>query len=119
MRRVYVFGNEYLKEDALALKVADHLEGVEIVHCTTPDSLLEAKDEELVILDVVKGLDEPALIDPNQIQTDRMMSLHDFDLGQVIELGRAMGIIKRLRIIGVPQEGDPKELATKVTKWIS
>ena len=31
MKKVYVFGNEYVKEDSFAHKIAEKLEGVEIV----------------------------------------------------------------------------------------
>jgi len=117
---MYVFGNEHLPEDAFALKVADHLrlQGVSIVHCTTPESLLEAEEDELIILDVVKDLAEPAVIDPDRIRTNRMMSLHDLDVGHIIELGQAMGIIKKLKIIGVPQKGNPQKIAEQVKQWI-
>jgi len=51
--KLYVFGNEYLEQDSLARKVASYLDDVELVHCRSPDELLEAEGE-IIILDVAK-----------------------------------------------------------------
>src|SRR3989344_9122659 len=85
-KTLYVFGNEYLEQDSLAHKVAEHLD-YPVRHCDTPYVLLEMPDRDMLILDVVKGIAAPMIIrNADQLKTRNMMSLHDFDLGFVLSL---------------------------------
>jgi Ni,Fe-hydrogenase maturation factor len=118
MKTVYVFGNEYIKEDSFAKILAKKLKNVKIVNATTPDVLLDAK-KDIIILDVVKGIQEPMLIkDINQLKTRNLMSLHDFDVGFFLKLMEHMGIKKNVTIIGVPEEGDIDAVSTKIKQWL-
>ena len=104
-KTLYVFGNEYLKEDSFARVVAQHLKHVRVVHATTPDVLLDA-GKELVILDVVKDIQEPMLIkDIQQLKTRNIMSLHDFDVGFFLTLMEQMGIRKKLQSLAFHKRG--------------
>lgn len=114
MKKLYVFGNEHLEFDAMAKTVAEKLKGVEVVHCRSPDDLLDVEGE-IVILDVVKDILKPIVItDIEQIKTRNMLSLHDFDLGFFLNLLEEMGEGKKIKIIGIPDQGDVEEIARKV-----
>ena len=115
MKKLYVFGNEYLEGDNFALKISKSLKSHEIVYCTSPDDLLSADEKEIVILDVVKGIKKTILIeDIKQISTRKIISLHDFDVGFFLSLMQGMGINKKIKIIGVPQQGNEKKTANEV-----
>lgn len=119
MKTLYVFGNEFLRDDCFAGIVSENLKDkFSIEHCRSPDDLLEAKGN-IVILDVVKNTKEPILIDDvSKIKTRSLVSLHDFDLGFFLNLMEGMGINKKIKIIGIPMKGNAKEIAKKVEKWI-
>lgn len=117
MRNLYVFGNELLSIDSFARKVARFLsDDFNIIPCRDPECILDAdKSKEILILDVVKGLREPIVItDVKQLKTGKIVSLHDFDLGFLLDLLEGIDEKRKIRIIGVPQQGDPEETANKV-----
>ena len=123
MKRVYVFGNEYLPDDRMAVDIAACLGGVEIVKCTSPDDLLpDLLDEavsQITILDVVKGIGKPMLIeDIAKLKVNSMVSLHDFDVGYFLNLAKEAGFGKNIKIIGVPAKGDAGKLAGEVKAWV-
>ncbi len=118
-KRVYVFGNEYLADDSLAKRVAARISGIDFVRCTSPDELLDAQEEDIVILDVVKDASEVMVInDISRLKTRSLVSLHDFDLAFFLKLMQGMGINKNIRIIGIPSVGNPELLAKKVKACI-
>lgn len=117
MKKLYVFGNEYLEDDKLSREVSGYLGDCEIIHCRSPDELLEAEEDEILILDVVKNIEEPIIIDNiNQLKINKMMSLHDFDVAYFLKLMQEMGINKKIKIIGIPTKGNSKTIAEKVER---
>lgn len=126
MKNIYVFGNEYLEGDNFSYKVVGELKEnkefnsqFNIIFCRDPDILMEVDDNEIIILDVVKDIKEPVLINNvSRIKTRNLISLHDFDLGFFLNLMKEMGINKKIKIIGVPQEGDIKKIADKIETFI-
>jgi len=115
---IYVFGNEFLEEDNFAGKVAGNLDG-EIVFCRSPEDLLEAVDKQIIILDVVKNIKEPMIIDDiKKLKVNNLMSLHDFDLAYFLNVMESIGEGLKIKIIGVPSHGDAEKVALKVKKWI-
>ncbi len=121
--RVYAFGNEHLPFDRMAVDVASRLKGVDVVKCTSPDDLLEPMLDESVgqitIIDVVKGIRQPTIItDAKKLKVNGLVSLHDFDVGYFLNLAGEVGLGKKIKIIGVPQEGDAGHLAEEVGRWL-
>ncbi len=114
-----MFGNEYLEQDSFALAVAKKFENkFQVVHCTSPEQLMNAKGE-IIILDVVKGAKNPVIItDVEQLKTRKLTSLHDFDVGFFLNLLRNAGMAKKIKIIGLPEKGNAEEIAKKVETWI-
>jgi len=113
-KTLYVFGNEHLEGDKLAREVASSLRGFTVVHCRSPDELLGAEGD-ILILDVVKGIRKPMVIgDVSQLKTRKMMSLHDFDVGYFLTLMDGMGMGKKVKIVGIPQQGEKGKLAREV-----
>ena len=92
MLYLLTFGNPYIKEDNLAVRVADliiedKVPGIEVVKCISPDEILSYIGKEFFILDVVKGAEDVMIIDDmDRLQSGKLVSLHDFDLGFFLKL---------------------------------
>ncbi len=120
MMYLLAFGNPYLEEDNLAIKIADsmlddQLKDLEIIKCLAPDEILSYMDKEFYILDVVKNAKEVMLIDDiDRLNASNIISMHDFDLGFFLKLMKETGRIDKVKIIGIPQSGDIKELKKKI-----
>ena len=114
MKKLFVFGNEYLENDSMAVQIAKELNNIEIVHCRNPDDLIE-EDGDLLILDVIKGAKKTRIIENiDEIKTRNILSLHDFDLGFFLKLMEELGTPKKVRIIGIPEKGNIDEIAMEV-----
>ena len=112
MKKIFCFGNEFIEQDSLAKTIADEIKEYKIIKCNKPDDLIHYEDlNNVIILDVVKGIDKPMLItDPDQLKTNQSISAHDFDLGFYLKLLKETGKIKNIKIIGIPQKGDKEEI---------
>lgn len=122
MRKIFCFGSLGLKEDSIALELADELkiDGFEFVKCAGPDFLLNLDDKELkdiVILDAVKGLKKVEVIkDIDRLSETKTTTMHDFDLGTVLKLMKETGRLKKVRIIGLPMNGDEESMEKNIIR---
>jgi len=115
-----VFGNPHLSYDALAVHVARHLPSTwDVRICSTPDALFDApSDKPITILDVVKNITTPQLIDDITVLKDHpATSTHDIDVGFVLKLRTSLGIPTKIQILGIPPTGNPQQLAQTVVTW--
>ncbi|HLD55425.1 MAG TPA: hypothetical protein VJB35_04155 [Candidatus Nanoarchaeia archaeon] len=116
MVKILCLGNEFIEDDSLAKKVGELLKEkydvINVNDCFQLISLLN-ENEDLIILDVVKGLSEVKLISVDDLQSDSILSAHDFDAGFVFKL-----IDKPVKIIGIPMTGNVKEICKKVEGMI-
>src|SRR4030043_818101 len=122
MKKIFVFGNPYLKEGSLAVKVAKKLSSkeFEIVHCSNPDDLLNHELENSIILDVAKGIEKVELFDDiDSLEFSVIFSAHDFDLGFFLKLMKETGKLEKINIIGVPQGYDENRAANEMHKLIN
>jgi len=117
---LYVFGNEYLKNDSFAKKISKIIANkIKVVLCTAPEILLESNEKEIIILDVIKNIKKIIIItDISKIKTSKIISLHDFDLGFFLKLMKEMKINKKIKIIGIPCKGNAAKIAKEVEKCI-
>jgi len=120
LKHLYVFGNEYLESDSFAKEMAEELkEKARITCCTTPDLLLDAEEEEIIILDVIKNVKETTVItDAAQLKINKLVSMHDFDLAYFLELMKQLGMAKKIKIIGIPESGDKKKIVKEIIKYL-
>ena len=98
--KILVCGNPLVAKDARALKAAELLKKMlPEIDFEEFDSVEELHDEEINILDVVKGLKRPMIIkNMDDIVADKIYSTHDFDLGQTLKLLKKLGMIKKVKI---------------------
>lgn len=122
MKKILVFGNPYIKEDNLAVRIAKKLnvKDYEVEHCTSPDDLLNYELENVIILDAAKGIDKVEVFDDiDSLEFSVIFSLHDFDLGFFLKVLKKAGKVKRVNIIGVPQGYDEESAFREVEEVIN
>ena len=120
--KILVFGNPLVKEDSLALKLIPKLkklfpemEFIEI----DPTEGLEKYGKNLIILDAVKGIDKVRIIDSiEQLQTNKIYSMHDFDLAYNLKILKKLGLIESVKIIGIPMDIGEKESLEEIRKLL-
>jgi len=122
MKTIYVFGNPLVKEDSLPLKLINKLKkefpSLQFKEFDTVEDL--ELEEELNIIDTVKGIKRVELInDIEKISTNKIYSLHDFDLGYNLKLWKKMKMIDKVRIFGVPVKISEKEALEQLFKILS
>ena len=77
------------------------------------DTVEDLNERELNIIDTVKGIKKVELIeDIDKIITDKIYSMHDFDLGYNLKLMKKMKMIDSVRIFGIPMGMDEKKAFT-------
>lgn len=122
--RILVFGNPLVKEDALPLELLPDLQrefpNLEFVEFDAAEDLeKEVRDGELLIIDSVKGLDRVRLItDIGCISTSKIYTMHDFDLGMTLKLLKKMGMLKGVKIFGVPTSYGKKKAMKELKKLL-
>ena len=95
-----------LKHDSLPLRLIEKLrqefKDIEFEEFD-PNENLEKEGRDLVIIDSVEGIDKVVLIDDiDKITTQKVYSMHDFDLGHNLKLLKKLGLIDSVLIFGVP-----------------
>jgi len=121
MKKVLVFGNPYVEEDSLAIKISKDLKinGFEFIICSSINDIMNLQEENLIILDVVENIKKTILIkDINQLQSPRSLSVHDFDLGFFLKLMHETNQLKEIKIIGIPQKGDEEAIKKEIQEII-
>ena len=121
-KTIHIFGNPLLDFDNLPLKLAPELQklfpNISFV-VADPNENIEPLNGELTIIDAVEGIDKVMLIDDlRQLKTEKIYSLHDFDLAFNLKLLKKIGKLNKIKIIGVPMEGNEKEILDQLVKVI-
>ena len=107
--KVYVFGNPDISEDSEALTLArqlkDDSKNIYFVFIKPNEDLPFADEENVIILDVIKGIDEVRILtfdDINSLTFSPRTTVHDFDLGFQLKYLKKLGKLKGVKIIGLP-----------------
>lgn len=106
MKAIVCFAQEWMPGEEAAARVFEQLKerlcGVKFLHCFSPFEVLSVKADELYILDSVKGIEHPVLIeDMGLLRSRRVLSAHDCDISLLLKLLAELGKAK-IRIIGIP-----------------
>jgi len=118
--KILVCGNPLVEKDAAAMKVAELLKNkVSGVQFEEFDSAEELRGDKVFILDVVKGLKKPKVIkNIDDIASEKIYSMHDFDLGQSLKLLKKVGLVKNVTVFGVPEKIG-KKTVEKIAEMIN
>ena len=104
MRKIYVFGNEYIEGDEVAKELSKQIQSdvFEFILAESPNEILNI-EEELILLDVVKGITEVKIINKiDDLVLANSLSCHDLDLGFYLKLMQQIGKINKIKIIAIP-----------------
>ena len=106
MVQVFVAGNRLVKEDSLALKVAERLEGkFPGVGFEEINSLADIGEmpPDLYIIDVAKGIEKVEVVrDLKKLDEVKLVSLHDLDIGTELLLYKKLGKLGRIALVVIP-----------------
>jgi len=116
--KILIFGNPLVPQDSLAInlipKLQEQFPSKEFLHLD-PTENLEQYGKHLTIIDVVHGIKEPIIItNPDKLSTQKISSMHDFDLTYNLKLLIQAKKIQTVKILGLPY--DMKE--EKALEWI-
>jgi Ni,Fe-hydrogenase maturation factor len=114
--KVLCFGNPLLEEDSLAIELADELKikGFEFIKTNSVDDILNTK-EDFIIMDVAKGIDKVTIIkDINKLISNKIYSMHDFDLNFFLKLMKEKGEIDKIMILALPMNQEKQEIKKEV-----
>ena len=106
VKKILIFGNPLVTKDSLPLKLIDDLRN-EFPHVEFKefDSIEEIQNEgePLYISDSVEKIKKVMVItDLDQLATDKIYSVHDFDLATNLKILKKIGVMKEIIIFGVP-----------------
>jgi len=119
-KTIYIFGNPLLDFDNLPIKFAPKLReafpDINFV-IADPNENLKPVDKELIIIDTVENIEKVVLIDDiAKLETQKLYSLHDFDLAFNLKLLQKIGELKKVTIIGVPMREDEERTLKELIK---
>jgi Ni,Fe-hydrogenase maturation factor len=84
-----------------------------------PNENLEREGRNLNIIDAVEGIGKVTLItDIDMIKTQKVLSMHDFDLGYTLKLLKKLNYIDSVRIFGVPMGMNEEEALAQLVALI-
>jgi Ni,Fe-hydrogenase maturation factor len=111
--KILVFGNVLLKNDSIPLRLVPKLREsfpkIEFKEFD-PNDDLEKEGKTLNIIDSVEGIKKVVLINEiDSLQTQRVFSMHDFDLAHSLKLLKKTGYVDSVNIFGVPMEISEEE----------
>jgi hypothetical protein len=119
MKKVLFFGNQLIDEDSLIQRIVPELKSeLPNINFVEADGSELPAEKELNILDVADGIREIMLIeDVEKLRTDRLFSMHDFDLAQNLKMMKRFGMLEKIKIIAVPSEMDEKVAVEGIKKF--
>ena len=126
-KKILIFGNLLVAQDSLAINLMPKLQKqfpeFDFFHLD-PTENLEEYGKDLRIIDVVQGIKKPIIItNSDKLKTEKITSMHDFDLAYNLKLLMQTGKIKSVRILGLPLEMNKDEAfnysQSILRKWVA
>jgi len=120
--KILVFGNPLVDKDSLSLKLMPLLQKefpeIEFKEFDTAESL-EKEGKKIIILDIVEGIKKVSLMtNLENIQSDKIYSMHDFDLCITRKLLKKMKMVETVKILGIPVDYSEKKAFEELKKLI-
>jgi len=111
--KVYVFGNQDVREDSWAFefskKLSEDFADIDFVSIKPNEDLPFVGADKVVIMDAVEGISEAKIFenaDLDKIKLSPRTSVHDFDLGFQLKYLKKLGKLGKIIILGIPMTGD-------------
>ena len=130
--KILFFGNPLVKKDNLVLKKIPKLKkrfsGIEFKEKDSTENL-EKEGRKLKIIDAVEGIEKVQVIklenskDFDKLNTEKIYSMHDFDLGYNLKLLKKVDLIDKVEIIALPMNIEEEEALNQIQlilrKWVA
>ncbi len=121
---IYIFGNTLLNFDNLPIKLVPELRklfpDINFIIQDPNENLKFPKNGELIIIDTVVGINKVAIIDDiKKLETSKIYSMHDFDLGFNLKLLKKIGRLKKIIIFGLPIKINKKTAIKQLTELLN
>ncbi len=121
--KILVFGNLLLKNDSMPLRLISNL-AKEFPYIEfkafDPNENMENEGREMNIIDTVEGIEKVTLItDIDSIKINRILTMHDFDLGYNLKLLKKLNYIDRVMVFGVPMKIKKEEALRQLRELIN
>ena len=120
--KIYVMGNSLVEVDSLPVKLLPRLKKEfpehEFIELDPSEDF--PKQKEVVIIDTIINAKKVVLInDIDKIITEKVYSLHDFDLGYNLKLMKKFGLVEKVSIIGLPPDISQDEAIKNIKRIIT
>ena len=120
---IFIVGNPLVDDDSMPLRLKPLLQKefpeIEFQEFDPTEEFPEDLSE-FCLIDTVKGLNEPAVIeDIDEFLSKKGVSMHDFDLGWNLKLYKKAGKLKKITIIAIPYGKSPKVFLPRLNAIIS
>jgi Ni,Fe-hydrogenase maturation factor len=116
-KTIYYFGNPYIGEDSLAIKVAEaiksHFPKLEFKHISSTFELIDLDLSNALLLDVA-DVPKTLLVNTEKIIPPALSSTHDFDLGFFLKLEN-----KNANIIVIPKNYNQEKAIEEVKEILN
>jgi hypothetical protein len=121
MKTLHFFGNPLVEKDSLLHRIMPDLKSeLPDFEFVEADGSELPSEKELNILDVAEGIREVMLVDDlDKLRTERIFSMHDFDLAQNLKIMKRFGMLGKVRIIAVPSGIDEKAAVAGIKKTVN
>lgn len=124
MRNVYVLGNPVVKKDRLPVGLISDLQkeipDYSFTHLDPTEGIPTPKNKTLILIDTVVGIKKVTLYKSlNEFIPSPRFSAHDFDLTTEIPLLIKLGKIKKVTIVGIPQNYSQEKALKEVKILLS
>jgi Ni,Fe-hydrogenase maturation factor len=120
---IYIFGNLLLDFDNLPIRLLPKLKkrflDIDFIIQDPNENIKLPQNGELIIIDTVMGIKKVTIIDKiEKLETSKIYSMHDFDLGFNLKLLKKIGALKKIKILGVPSDYSKEETIEELSKII-
>lgn len=116
--KILYFGNPYIKEDSLAIKVAEKLiplfPNLKFQYIKDTFQLMDLDFTDTLLLDVADNIQKVNIVDAKDIKSRALSSLHDFDLSFFLNMTG-----QKISIIVIPQDYDENTAFNDVREIIT
>ena len=117
IKRIYYFGNKYVKDDSLAINVAEKLmtemKKIEFVYVKDTFQLIDLDLKDALILDVADSITKVTLMSSDNVKSRGISTTHDFDLGFFLKLND-----KKADIVAIPVNYGKEKAVTEAKSII-
>ena len=111
--KIYIFGNQDIQEDNMAIEVANKLESkvdnIEFITVKPNEDLPFVNEKNIIIMDTIQGIDKIEIINEknlDKLELSPRNTVHDFDLGFQLKYLKKIGKLGKVTVIGLPQNGE-------------